>query len=108
MEAGQEPVLLARGVAQPAQDGEDLVGVDDQAGLAVLVVGAEDAARVGVAQLAGDQLEARARQASGRTLRRSRPRSDASRARAYAASAASEGWPAITSSRAHSSVPIAL
>ena len=58
VDAGEEAVLLARRVAQPAQHREDLLGVDDQARLAVLVVGAEDAARVGVAQLAGDQLEA--------------------------------------------------
>ena len=57
VDAGEEAVLLPRRVAEPGEDGEDLLGVDDQAGAAVLVVGAEDRSRVRVAQLRGDQLE---------------------------------------------------
>ena len=55
--AGEEAVLLARRVAQPGEHREDLLGVDDQAGLAVLVVGGENRVRMGVAKLARDQLE---------------------------------------------------
>ena len=75
VDAGEEAVLLARRVAQPGEHREDLLGVDDQAGLAVLVVGAEHRARVRVADLAGDQLEADASGISGTApCRPGRPR----------------------------------
>ena len=80
----EEAVLLAGRVAQPAEHGEDLLGVDDQAGLAAVVVGLEDGARVGVVQLLGDQLQARAHQAFGPPFASGSPAARAiSRARSY-------------------------
>src|SRR5207247_10925120 len=58
VEAGEEAVLLPGSVAEPAQGVEDRVGVDDQARLAVLVVGAEDRSLTDRIELLGDQLEA--------------------------------------------------
>jgi hypothetical protein len=55
--AREKAVLLARGVAQPAQHVEDGGRIDDEARLVVLVVGAEHGSRAGVSDLLRDQLE---------------------------------------------------
>ncbi len=97
MHAREEAVLLAGGVAQPAQDVADRLGVDHEAGLTVLVVRGDDGALPDRIELLGDQLEAGS--VGHQPI--------VPRAAAYASSASALGAP-IDSSRAHSSVPSAL
>src|SRR5204863_581374 len=57
--AGEEAILLARRVAEPAQHVDDRLAVDDEARLTVLVVGPEDGPGPDAVELLGDELEAR-------------------------------------------------
>jgi len=57
VDAREEPVLLPRRVAQPTEHVQDPLRVDDQAALAVLVIGAEDRSLGRPVQLLRDQLE---------------------------------------------------
>jgi hypothetical protein len=57
VQAREEAVLLARGVAQPAEDVEDVLRVDDERRLVVLAGRAENRAREVRVELLRDQLE---------------------------------------------------
>src|ERR1700741_602318 len=57
VEAGEEGVFLARRVAEPGEDGEDLDGVDDQRWLTAVEAGVEHGARVILLDLPPDQLQ---------------------------------------------------
>jgi hypothetical protein len=59
MDAGEEGVLLSRRVAQPAEHGEDLAGVDHERAPLLNECGVQDGAGVGLVDLRPDQLEAR-------------------------------------------------
>ena len=63
VEAGEEAVVLAGGVAQPAEHGEDLGRVDDQRRLVAVEAGVEDCAGMVLLDLPADQLQVRERQA---------------------------------------------
>ena len=58
VDAREEGVLLAGRVAKPREHLADLRGIADQAGLAVLVVGAGDGVRMRLVQVGADELEA--------------------------------------------------
>ena len=57
VDARAEVVGLAGLVAQPGEDREDLLGVDDQGGLLVVEAGVDDRAGVALVDLRADQLE---------------------------------------------------
>ena len=63
VKAGEEGVALAGRVAQPAQHGEDLLGVDDQRRLVAVEAGVEDGAGVVAARSPPGSAPVRGRQA---------------------------------------------